>query len=132
MDEDFFLTAGANRWQALEAQKAQTLADLQAAKANFDYESAGDAVERLSVINQRQSAISQLHNQHAQALNPPPAPELTPQMRMAKDLDQMDWTDTWELAKKSAKTPQELEAIKAGFQKGMAEITAHPTARRGG
>ena len=49
-------------------------------------------------------------------------------MAASKPISHMTWDDTYNMAIKTAKTPQEAEAIRAGFQKGMAEIIAHPTA----
>ena len=100
--DDFYTFTARQRLQQLDANKAQCLADLAAAKANADYDTAGQAVSEIANIEAQKSNLIALHEQYVRSQQTPVAPpELTPEERFAKPWDRMDWQDGLDLARTS-------------------------------
>jgi hypothetical protein len=75
--DDYYTHLARQQLQRLDANKAQTLADLAAAKANSDYETAGSAVQELADIESKRTNLLNLHSQYVRSQTPVEAPELT-------------------------------------------------------
>ena len=115
--DDYYTHLARQQIQRLDASKAQTLADLAAAKANSDYDSAGMAVQELADIEAKKQNIVALHDQYVRSQTPVEPPELTAEERHAKPWDKMDYADVWEMCQNSAHGVDEN-----AFRSGMAEV----------
>ena len=85
----------------IEADRAQALADLQTAKATGDYESAGFAVQQIANLDSEARNLATLHSRYQASQQPPVAPEISREERMARPLDKMDYNDALSLAQTS-------------------------------
>jgi hypothetical protein len=65
--DDYYTHLARTQLERLEAGKAQALADLQAAKANADYESAGAAVQQIADLEVQKANILNLHSQYVRS-----------------------------------------------------------------
>lgn len=93
--DDYYTHLARQQLQRLDANKAQTLADLAAAKANSDYETAGTAVSELADIEAKRQNLVALHEQYVRSQTPVQAPELTPEERFAKPWDRITLKMVW-------------------------------------
>jgi len=121
--DDYYTHLARQQIQRLNAERAQALANLEAAKATADYDSAGTAVQDLADIEAKKANIVALHQQYVRSQEPVPPPELTPEERFAKPWDRMDWQDGLDLARTS-KYGKDLShddpAVVAGYREVMA------------
>ena len=99
--DDYYTHLARQQLQRLDANKAQTLADLAAAKANSDYETAGSAVQELADIESKRTNLLNLHDQYVRSQHVPEPPELTPEEKHALPWDRMSVADGLELARTS-------------------------------
>ena len=121
--DDYYTHLARQQIQRLDAGKAQALADLAAAKANADYETAGSAVQELADIEAKKQNIVALHDQYVRSQQVPEPPELTPEEKAAKPWDKMDWADGLELARTS-KYGADIDANDPNVQAGFREVMA--------
>jgi hypothetical protein len=121
--DSYYTHLARQQLERLEANRAQCLADLQAAKANSDYDSAGAAVQELADIEAKKQNVLNLHQQYVASQTPPEPVELTPEERHAKPWDRMDWHDALEIARTS-KYASDLDANDPLVQAGFKEVLA--------
>ncbi len=119
--DDFYTSAAQQRFAELEASRAQSLANLQSAKATGDQYSASAAVQELANIDAEARNLAALHGQYQASLNPPPPPEASAEERHARPWDKMDLQDVVNLAKGS-KYGASLSADDPNFRAGLAEV----------
>ena len=115
--DDYYTHLARQQIQRLEANKAQCLADLQRAKADADYETAGSAVQELADIEAKKQNIVALHDQYVRSQQVPEPPELTPEEKAARPISAMDYGDVWEMSATSKYGVDENL-----FRAGMAEV----------
>lgn len=102
LPSDVFYTFSARqRLQQISAQRAQSLADLEQAKASSDYESAASAVQQIANLESEKANLVALHQQYVASQTPPAPVELTPEQRAAKPAEQMDLSDGSEICRNS-------------------------------
>lgn len=99
--DDYYTHLARQQLQRLDANKAQTLADLAAARANSDYETAGTAVQELADLESKRQNLVALHDQYVRSQYVPEAPEPTPEEKFARPWDRMSLQDGLDLAKTS-------------------------------
>lgn len=99
--DDYYTHLARQQLQRLDANKAQTLADLAAAKANSDYETAGTAVSELADIEAKRQNLVALHDQYVRSQQTYEPPELTAEEKFAKPWDRMTLEDGLDLARTS-------------------------------
>lgn len=126
MADDYYTLLARQQLERLEATKAQTLADLAAARANQDYDSAGNAVQDLANIEAQKQNLIGLHDQYVRSQQVPEPRELSAEEKAAKPVDRMDYGDVWEMAKNSKYGVDE-----DAFRAGMAEVARSRGIRRG-
>jgi hypothetical protein len=98
---DFYIDAAAKRVQQLDAERAAAQADLVAHKANGDYDSASEAVQRIANIDAEARNVEDLYRRYVTSQQPyTPAPSNEAE-RMAKSWDKMDGNDVLELTRTS-------------------------------
>lgn len=115
--DDFKTYAARHRLQQLEANRAQCVADLAAAEASADAETAATAVQELANIEAQKQNIVALHQQYVRSQQVPEAPELSQEERHAKPIERMDYADVWEMSQGSRYGVDEH-----AFRAGMAEV----------
>jgi len=116
--DDYYSHLARQQIQRLDASAAQARADLEMAKANADYESAGVAVQTLADIEQQKQNVLNLHDQYVRSQQgPPPPPEPTQEEKAARPWDKMDYGDVWEMSQNSKYGVDEN-----AFRAGMAEV----------
>src|SRR5215471_3274036 len=98
MADDYYTHLARQQIQRLDASRAQALADLEMAKANSDYESAGASVQQIADLDAQKQNVINLHNQYVASQQQPAPPELTAEERHARPIEKMDWSDSWEIA----------------------------------
>jgi hypothetical protein len=118
--DDFYTASAAQRINHLEAERARQLAQLAEAKANSDYESAGQAVQEIANIEAQKTNLISLHEQYVASQTPQRPPELTREERDAKPWNRMTPDDALELARKS-KYGKDLDWNNADVRAGWAE-----------
>jgi hypothetical protein len=116
MAKDFYLKAAKAQHQALQSERAQTLAELEAAKQAEDKWSAGQAIQKLSDIAAAEQNLTALANQYLASQQPPR--ELTQEERQAKSWDKMNYNDVYEMTKQTSP----LGVDDAAFQRGIEEV----------
>jgi hypothetical protein len=114
---DYYTHLARTQIQRLDASRAQALADLAAAKANSDYDSAGLAVQELADIEAKKANVVALHEQYVRSQTPVEAPELSQEEKHAKPIERMDYADVYEMANTSKYGVDENL-----FRAGMAEV----------
>ena len=119
--DDFYTSAAQQRFAELEASRAQSLANLQSAKATGDQYSASAAVQELANIDAEARNLAALHQQYQASQNPPPAPEASAEERHARPWDKMDGQDMLNLARGS-KYAADLKPDDPHFRAGLAEV----------
>jgi hypothetical protein len=98
---DFYSDAASQRLAQIEAQRAQSLADLANAKANADYESAASSVQQIANLETEKANVVALHQQYIQSQQSPVQQELSAEEKAARPLSRMTWQDGLDLAKTS-------------------------------
>jgi hypothetical protein len=119
--DDYYTFVARQQIQRLDANRAQCLADLAAARANADYETAGSAVSELADIEAKKQNIVALHQQYVASQTPVEPPELSAEERHAKPLEKMDWQDALDLARTS-KYGKDLRHDDPAVIAGYAEV----------
>jgi hypothetical protein len=99
--DDFYSFSARQRLQQINAGRAQALPDLEAAKANADYDSAGQAVQQIADLDAEARNVAALHEQYVASQTPPPQQELSAAERAARAWDKMTWDDALDLARTS-------------------------------
>ena len=66
---DFYVYAAQQRMAEIEAQRAQSLADLAQYRATNDYQSAGQAVQEIANLDAQRQALVNLHEQYVASQN---------------------------------------------------------------
>jgi hypothetical protein len=97
MSDDFYTDVARQRYETLEAAKAQSLADLARHKAEGNTYAAEEELQVLATLNDQQASLQRLHAQYQANLNPPPPPRQTPEQLRAKPADQMTPADGLEI-----------------------------------
>jgi hypothetical protein len=100
-NRDFYIDAAAKRVQQLDAERAAAQADLVAHKANGDYDSASEAVQRIANIDAEARNVENLYQRYVASQQPYTPPPLTDAERQAKSWNKMDWNDVVELTRTS-------------------------------
>ena len=118
---DFYLKASQAQWDALEAQRMRELAELQAAKAAGDEDSAASAILGIANIDAAKRNLVQLTNEYAQSMSPQAPPLVSKEERAAKPLDRMDYNDALELARGS-RYGRTLDHNDPNVRAGYAEV----------
>ena len=101
MADDFYTFSARQRLQQINAGRAQALADLEVAKAQADYDSAGAAVQQIADLEAQRQAIVSLHDQYIRSQQPPEQPEATAEERHARPWESMTWDDALNVARNS-------------------------------
>lgn len=133
-DDDPLVVAGQYRYNQLVAAEMQVQANIAAASAQGDLDSMSENIQTLGNIRQEKRNLTELHNEHIASKTPRIPEPLNDQERLAKPVEKMDWSDAYNMSKKSHSNlrytdPAETERrFNEGFSKGMAHIAAHPTA----
>ena len=99
--DDYYTHLARQQIQRLDASRAQALADLEAAKASNDYESAGEAVQVLADLEAKKANVLALHGRYVDSQTPSAPVELTAEEKAAKPWDKMTWEDGLDLARTS-------------------------------
>ena len=115
--DDFYTFSARQRLQQINANRAQSLADLEVAKSNSDYESAAASVQEIANLEAQRQALVNLHSQYVASQTPPAPVELTPEEKAAKPIAAMDYGDVWEMSA----TSKYGDSINL-FRAGMAEV----------
>jgi hypothetical protein len=100
-NRDFYIDAAAQRVQQLDAERAAAQADLVAHKANGDYQSASEAVQRIANIDAEARNVEDLYHRYVASQTPRQPAPLTDAERQAKGWDRMDASDVLELTRTS-------------------------------
>jgi hypothetical protein len=99
--DDFYMQSAQRQWDALEAQRMRELADLQAAKAAGDEDSAAASILGIANIDAAKRNLAQLTNDYAASQNPPAPPPVSKEQRAARRWDEMDGQDLLDIARTS-------------------------------
>lgn len=118
---DFYLKSAAAQMQAIQTARANALAELEQHRQNKDKYAAGQAVQQLADLAAAQENLQRLANQYVQSQQP--APPLSEEQRRAKPWDQMDFSDSLEMARQS-RYAKNLTADDPNFVAGMREAMA--------
>lgn len=113
MAKDFYLKSAKAQMQAIATQRAEALAQLEAAKASDDKWAAAASVQEIANLAAAQENLGRLVNQYVQSQQPPP-PE-SAEMKEAKPLSQMNYADAYELAQRGSKYGIDPDAFRAGI-----------------
>jgi hypothetical protein len=116
MADDFYVYAGETRLKEIAVERADALANLERAKLNSDYDTAGAAVSQIAALDAEQANMMNLYQRYWHSQNPPAPPPQTKEQLHAKPWDQMNYADDWEMSKSKYGPPDE-----AMFRAGMAE-----------
>jgi hypothetical protein len=121
-NRDFFVDAGTKRAAQLEAERAACQADLQAFRAQGDYEGASEAVQRLANIDAESRNLHNLYERYVASQTPrQPLPENDAEKR-AKSWDRMTWADVVDMTRTS-KYASQIDGndpnMIAGYQEAM-------------
>ena len=115
--DDFYLQAGGQRLAQLEAERAAALADLAAHKANRDAESAAQTIQQIANLDIEVRNLNDLYVRYQASQNPPAPRPVSPEEREARPWQNMDWSDAYEIAKRSKHGVDDN-----AFRAGMAEV----------
>ena len=121
MADDFYTFSARQRLQQINAGRAQALADLEVAKAQADYDSAGAAVQQIADLEAQRQAIVNLHDQYIRSQTPPEQPEASAEERFARPWDRMTWDDALDLARNS-QYGKDLDHSDPSVQAGYREV----------
>jgi hypothetical protein len=98
---DFYSDSAKRRLEMIEAERSAATADLSAAKANGDYDSAGQAIQQIANLDAERANLANLYNSYVASQQPPRREYLTPEERQARPIEKMDWSDTVDLTRQS-------------------------------
>ena len=101
MSNDFYSQAAITRANMIEAEMAAAQADLAAARANNDVESASASVSQIASLRAEEANLTQLYNDYVASQQPPAPEQLTDSERFARPWTKMSWQDGLDLAKTS-------------------------------
>jgi hypothetical protein len=118
MADDFYLEVGKQRWAEVSAGRAQAVANLEAAKAAFDEDSAKIAVQEIADYDAALANLSSLYNRHIASQTPPPEPSR--EELMARPMERMSHADMYKVLKGSTKYGLD----DAGYMAGIREVAA--------
>jgi hypothetical protein len=100
--DDFYSFSARQRLQQINAGRAQALPDLEAAKANADYDSAGQAVQQIADLDAEARNVAALHEQYV-ASRRPRNRNSVPSERAARPWDKMTWDGYREVMRRRAR-----------------------------
>jgi hypothetical protein len=118
-DDDWYIEAGKARLQEIAAERAQHLANLEAAKRDDPYGAGvdvGNAVQQIANLDAEHANLMNLYQRYWNSQHPPAAPPQTKEQLNAKPWEQLTYSDVWELSKSKYGPPDE-----AKFREGIAE-----------
>ena len=119
--DDFYTYSARQRLQQINAGRAQALADLEVAKAQADYDSAGAAVQQIADLEAQRQSLVNLHDQYIRSQQPPEQPEVTAEERFARPLERMTWEDGLDVSRNS-QYGKDLDANDPNVQAGFREV----------
>ena len=119
--DDFYTYSARQRLQQINAGRAQALADLEVAKAQADYNSAGAAVQQIADLEAQRQSLVNLHDQYIRSQQPPEQPEVTAEERFARPLERMTWEDGLDVSRNS-QYGKDLDANDPNVQAGFREV----------
>src|SRR5438874_12365179 len=73
--DDWYLDCGREQLNQINAERAQELANLEAAKAAYDDHSAKAAIQAIVDLDAKRANLSALYSQYVASQNPPRPPE---------------------------------------------------------
>ena len=122
MADDWYVEMGRQRLLEINAARSQALADLEQAKANYDSDSASDAIQRVANADAERANLSNLYDQYVRSITPPAPLEVSLEERRARPFSAMDWNDVVEMTRQSKYArnirPDDPNMI-AGYQEAM-------------
>ncbi len=98
---DWYVERGMERLAQINAERAQAVADLEAARARYDDDGAGEAIQRVADLDAAAASLNSLYYRYAQSQTPPPARVPTPEEKAAKPISAMDWNDLVDMVRTS-------------------------------
>jgi hypothetical protein len=98
---DWYVERGMERLAQINAERAQAVADLEAARARYDDDGAGEAIQRVADLDAAAASINNLYYRYAASQTPPPQRVLTPEERAAKPISAMNWDDLVDMVRTS-------------------------------
>ena len=101
MSDDWYIEMGRNRLAQINADRAEHLASLERAKANYDHDAAAYAISEIANCDAQRANLSALYDQYIRSQNPPRPPEPTKEERAARPISAMDWNDVVEMTRQS-------------------------------
>ena len=101
MADDWYTETASRRFQQIEAERAQSLADLQQARVAGDNYLAQEAVQRIADLDSAAKNLADLHSRYVQSQTPVSPPEISAEERAAKPWDKMNYDDALALARNS-------------------------------
>jgi hypothetical protein len=99
--DDWYLDCGREQLNQINAERAQELANLEAAKAAYDDHSAKAAIQAIADLDAKRANLSALYSQYVASQNPPRPPEPGAEERRARSWDRMDWQDIVDMTRQS-------------------------------
>jgi hypothetical protein len=120
--KDFYISAGERRAAQLEAERAAAQADLTAFRAQGDYDSAAEAIQRLADIDSASRNLHNLYERYIQSQQPRYAPPENDAERMAKSWDKMSWQDGLDAATHGSKYASNLDFNDPNVRRGYQEV----------
>ena len=119
--DDFYTYSARQRLQQINAGRAHALADLEVAKEQADYDSAGAAVQQIADLEAQRQSLVNLHDQYIRSQQPPEQPEVTAEERFARPLERMTWEDGLDVSRNS-QYGKDLDANDPNVQAGFREV----------
>jgi hypothetical protein len=117
---DFYIDAAAKRVQQLDAERAAAQADLVAHKANGDYDSASEAVQRIANIDAEARNVEDLYRRYVTSQQPQYPPQLTPEEIDALPAHKMTVNHALNSINRTSKYAKDLSPNDPYVQHGMA------------
>jgi hypothetical protein len=121
MADDWYIEAGKARLQEIAAERAQHLANLEAARRDDPYGAgvdAGNAVQQIANLDAEHANLMNLYQRYWNSQHPPAPPEPTPEEVAARPISAMSYADVYNLVKRDSKYGVDDNA----FREGMAEV----------
>ena len=100
-NDDFYGRAAITRANMIDAEMASAQADLAAARANNDVESASANVQALANLRAERANLTQLYNDYIQSQQGPQQPWISDEQRQARQPNEMDSEDCASLVRTS-------------------------------
>lgn len=101
MAQDFYQQAALTRANQIEMELAAAKADLLVHRQNSDLESAGASVQQIANLEAERANLNSLYQGYVASQQPAPQREISPEERLARRPEHMDWSDVVELARTS-------------------------------